>query len=98
VWRGKVTMNSVNSFGRVSTSIVPPCCFTTMSQNRISILLPRLFVVALSLGSGPRSAASIRLFAAARFFSNVRFHLGIVHQDPQAGWQQKDTPADGPQT
>ena len=48
-------------------------------------MLPRLFVVALSVGSGPRSAASIRLFAAARFFSNVRFHFRVVHQDPQAG-------------
>ena len=41
--------------------------------------------MALSVGSGPRSAASIRLFAAARFFSNVRFHFRVVHQDPQAG-------------
>jgi hypothetical protein len=31
-------------------------------------------------------------------FSNVRFHLRVVHRDPQAGRQQKDTPADGPQT
>lgn len=54
--------------------------------------------MALSVGSGPRSAASIRLFAAARYFSNVRFHLRVVHQDPQAGWQQKHKPADGPQT
>src|SRR5262249_1522651 len=29
--RGKVTLISVNSPGRVSTSIEPPCCFTTMS-------------------------------------------------------------------
>jgi hypothetical protein len=31
-------------------------------------------------------------------FANVRFHFRVVHQDPQAGWQQNDTPADGPQT
>ena len=29
--RGSVMMNSVNAPGSVSTSIVPPCCFTTMS-------------------------------------------------------------------
>src|SRR5579864_8701818 len=29
--RGSVMMNSVNTPGSVSTSIVPPCCFTTMS-------------------------------------------------------------------
>jgi hypothetical protein len=29
--RGKVTLISVNSPGRVSTSIEPPCCFTMMS-------------------------------------------------------------------
>jgi hypothetical protein len=31
-------------------------------------------------------------------FANVRFHFRVVHQDPQAGMQQKDTPASGPQT
>src|SRR5260221_395947 len=29
--RGSVIMNSVNTPGLVSTSILPPCCFTTMS-------------------------------------------------------------------
>src|SRR5215211_7116251 len=29
--RGRMTLNSVNSPGRVSTSIEPPCCLTTMS-------------------------------------------------------------------
>src|SRR6266849_10297398 len=29
--RGRVIMNSVKTHGSVSTSIVPPCCFTTMS-------------------------------------------------------------------
>src|SRR2546423_1240825 len=29
--RGSVIMNSVNAPGLVSTSILPPCCFTTMS-------------------------------------------------------------------
>src|SRR5262249_45161376 len=29
--RGNVIMNSVNEPGSVTTSIVPPCCFTTMS-------------------------------------------------------------------
>src|SRR5436190_24370900 len=29
--RGRMTLNSVNSPGWVSTSIDPPCCFTTMS-------------------------------------------------------------------
>jgi hypothetical protein len=29
--RGKITLISVNSPGRVSTSIEPPCCFTMMS-------------------------------------------------------------------
>src|SRR5262249_23343164 len=29
--RGKITLISVNSLGCVSTSIVPPCCLTTMS-------------------------------------------------------------------
>jgi len=37
-------------------------------------------------------------FCRGAFFSNVGFHFRVVHQDPQAGWQQKDTPADGPQT
>src|ERR1700752_1937947 len=30
-WRGSVMMNSVKAPGFVSMSIVPPCCFTTMS-------------------------------------------------------------------
>jgi hypothetical protein len=30
--RGSVMMNSVNTPGSVATSIVPPCCFTTMSR------------------------------------------------------------------
>src|SRR5581483_7143428 len=29
--RGSVMMNSVNAPGSVFTSILPPCCFTTMS-------------------------------------------------------------------
>src|SRR6266403_975659 len=29
--RGRMTLNSLNSPGRVSTSIDPPCCLTTMS-------------------------------------------------------------------
>src|SRR6202012_3787576 len=29
--RGSVMMNSVNTPGSVLTSMVPPCCFTTMS-------------------------------------------------------------------
>jgi hypothetical protein len=29
--RGKITLNSANSPGTVSTSIEPPCCFTMMS-------------------------------------------------------------------
>ena len=37
-------------------------------------------------------------FCRGAFFWNVGFHFRVVHQDPQAGWQQKDTPADGPQT
>ncbi|MHC2404954.1 hypothetical protein ACVMGC_009498 [Bradyrhizobium barranii subsp. barranii] len=31
ILRGSVMMNSVNTPGSVFTSIVPPCCFTTMS-------------------------------------------------------------------
>ena len=69
-----------------------------LSRIRNSTLLLRLFVVALSVSSGPLSAASIRLFVAARFLANGRFHFRVVHHDPQAGSQQKDTPADGPQT
>jgi hypothetical protein len=65
---------------------------------RISTLPLRLLVVALSVGSGPPSAASIRLFAAARFLANIGFHFRVVHQDPHTGTQQKDTPTDGPQT
>jgi len=61
-------------------------------------LAAQAFVVALSVGSGPPSAASIRLFVAARFLANVGFHFRVVDQDPQAARQQKDTPADGPQT
>jgi hypothetical protein len=71
---------------------------TPLSRIRISILLPGLLVVALSIGSGPPSAASIRLFVAARFLANARFHFRVVDQDPQAGRQQKHTPADGLQT
>jgi hypothetical protein len=56
------------------------------------------FVVAPSVGSGPRSAASIRLFAAARCSRMSDSIFGLCNQDPQAGWQQKDTPADGLQT
>jgi len=37
-------------------------------------------------------------FCRGALFSNLRFHFRVVHQHPQAGWQQKDTPADGPQT
>jgi hypothetical protein len=37
-------------------------------------------------------------FCRGAFFWNVGFHFRVVHQDPQAGRQQKDTPADGPQT
>src|SRR6266481_3674334 len=98
--RGSVIMNSVNTPGIVSTSILPPCCFTTMSwlidrpspvpspaglvvknglnifsftsngipvplsRIRISTLLPRLFVVALSVGSKLFSPVSLRLVAA----------------------------------
>jgi len=29
--RGKITLNSANSPGKVSTSIEPPCCLTMMS-------------------------------------------------------------------
>ena len=31
IWRGKVTTNSVNAPTSLSTVIVPPCCFVTMS-------------------------------------------------------------------
>jgi hypothetical protein len=31
IWRGRVTTNSVNSSTSLSTVIVPPCCFVTMS-------------------------------------------------------------------
>src|SRR5439155_8761036 len=98
--RGSVMMNSVNTPGSVSTSIVPPCCFTMMSwlidrpspvpspaglvvkkglnifsftskgipvplsRMRISTLLPRLFVVALKVGSKVLSPAFLRLVAA----------------------------------
>src|SRR6202022_655538 len=98
--RGSVIMNSVNAPGSVWTSILPPCCFTTMSwlidrpspvpspaglvvkkglnifsftssgipvplsRIRISTRLPRLFVVALSVGSKPSSPTSLRLVAA----------------------------------
>src|SRR6478735_6143031 len=34
--RGKVTMNSANWPGSVATSIVPACCFATMSKERDS--------------------------------------------------------------
>src|SRR6202043_601056 len=97
--RGSVIINSVNAPGSVSTSIVPPCCFTTiswlidkpspvpspaglvvknglnifsftsngmpapLSRIRISTLLPRFFVVALSTGSKPPSPDSLRLVA-----------------------------------
>jgi hypothetical protein len=37
-------------------------------------------------------------FCRGALFSNLRFHFRVVHHDPQAGWQQKDTPAGGPQT
>jgi hypothetical protein len=37
-------------------------------------------------------------FCRGALFSNVRFHFRVVHQDPQAGMQQKDTPASRPQT
>jgi hypothetical protein len=57
-----------------------------------------MLVVALSVGSGPPSAASIRLFVAARLLANVSFHFRVVHRDPQSREQQKDTPADAPQT
>src|SRR4030081_818839 len=102
--RGSVIMNSVNAPGSVLTSILPPCCFTTMSwlidrpspvpspaglvvkkglnifsftangipvplsRIRISTLLPRFFVVALSVGSKPSSPASLRLVAASKPF------------------------------
>jgi hypothetical protein len=59
---------------------------TPLSRIRISTLLLRLFVVALSVGSGPPSAASIRLFVAARFLANVGFHFRVVHHDPQS-WE-----------
>jgi hypothetical protein len=49
-------------------------------------LAAQAFVVALSVGSGPPSAASIRLFVAARILANVRFHFRVVHQDPQS-WE-----------
>src|SRR6266478_5610934 len=98
--RGSVIMNSVKTPGLVSTSILPPCCFTTMSwlidrpspvpspaglvvkkglnifsftssgipvplsRIRISTLVPRLFVDALSVGSKLSSPASLRLVAA----------------------------------
>src|SRR5882672_6521397 len=98
--RGSVIMNSVKTPDSVSTSILPPCCFTTMSwlierpspvpspaglvvknglnifsftsrgipvplsRIRISTLLPRLLVVALSVGSKVSSPASLRLVAA----------------------------------
>jgi hypothetical protein len=43
-----------------------------------------LFVVALSVGSGPRSAASIRLFSAARFsgMSDSIFGLRVRTRKP----------------
>jgi hypothetical protein len=47
---------------------------------------PGLFVVALSVGSGPPSAASIRLFVAARFLANVRFHFSGRASGP-ASWE-----------
>jgi hypothetical protein len=31
IWRGRVTTNSVNASISLSTVIVPPCCFVTMS-------------------------------------------------------------------
>ena len=31
IWRGRVTTNSVNASTSLSTVIVPPCCFVTMS-------------------------------------------------------------------
>jgi hypothetical protein len=71
---------------------------TPWSRIRISTLPLRLLVVALSVGSGPPSAASIRLFVAARLLANVSFHFRVVHRDPQSREQQKDTPADAPQT
>jgi hypothetical protein len=57
-----------------------------LPRNRISILLPGLFVVALSVGSGPRSAASIRLCVAARCsrLSDSMFGLCITTRKPGA--------------
>src|SRR3954451_9301026 len=98
--RGSVTINSVKIPGSVSTLIVPPCCFTTMSwlidkpspvpspaglvvkkglnifsftsvaipmplsRMRISILLPKFFVVARSVGWNPSAVPRARLVAA----------------------------------
>src|SRR3954451_9103230 len=98
--RRSVMMNSVKISGSVATSILPPCCFTTMSwlidkpspvpspaglvvknglnicsftsrgmpvplsRIRISTLLPRFLVAALSVGSKFCSPDSLPLVAA----------------------------------
>jgi hypothetical protein len=84
VWRGKVTMNSVNSFPAVAKPN-----FNFASQ-------------AFCRGPERRLGASFSRvdppFCRGAFFLECQIPSSGCASGPQAGWQQKDTPADGPQT